>query len=538
MATKERFVIENCFRIVNKEGEDVDFVLNPAQAKLDHKLTGRDIIPKARQEGISSYVLARFTAKCLGIRNTRAVVISHEKEATQRMLDRVRYYLRNFKGPEPIIKNDSRNEITFPKTNSAFYIGTAGSRKFGRGDTITDLHCSEIAYWPDAKSLVSGLFQAVPRGSGEIFIESTGNGVGNFYHRLCMRAAAGKGRYRLHFFNWQDFPEYSLKLTPEQEKEILSNLDSYTGEPELIREYGLTAGHIAFRREKLEEMDYDVQQFEQEYPLTLDQCFQASGHSIFRKINYKTSDRWEQKDEYMHWLKDSVRRGHSYVMGVDVSAGVRKDRSVMEIFDIENMEQVGEWISDRTAPDHLAVKVKEVAEIFNGAYVIVESNNHGIATLSELRKIYPTYKIYTETRAQEAKSEKSELMTLGHRTTTITKPLLVSKLRKLLAKDLLIHSPILYSELTTFVETEEGRLEAEEGCFDDCVIAAAKAVIGLERAALIAHSPVVLMARKPDPFKLDTIINEMHGRGRAFPIREQAVVIDGEVLESHADTDA
>jgi hypothetical protein len=86
------------------------------------------------------------------------------------MLARVHYYLENLRGPKAVIKNSSKNELTFPKTNSMFYIGTAGSRKFGRGDMITDLHCSEVAYWEDPKSLITGLFQAVPRNGGEIVL--------------------------------------------------------------------------------------------------------------------------------------------------------------------------------------------------------------------------------------------------------------------------------------------------------------------------------------------------------------------------------
>ena len=79
------------------------------------------------------------------------------------MLGKVHYMLDNIKGPAPTTKLANRNELSFPKTNSYFYIGTAGARKFGRGDTITHLHCSEIAFWQDPKSLVSGLYQAVPR---------------------------------------------------------------------------------------------------------------------------------------------------------------------------------------------------------------------------------------------------------------------------------------------------------------------------------------------------------------------------------------
>ena len=76
MATKERLIIENLLMIADKNQQDVPFVLNSAQASLDANLTGRDIIPKARQEGISSYYQARALVKCLSERNTSAVIIS------------------------------------------------------------------------------------------------------------------------------------------------------------------------------------------------------------------------------------------------------------------------------------------------------------------------------------------------------------------------------------------------------------------------------------------------------------------------------
>jgi len=64
MATKERFIIESMFMIADKDGNDVPFLLNPAQAALDDTLSGRDIIPKARQEGISSYYI-QLRRRCL-----------------------------------------------------------------------------------------------------------------------------------------------------------------------------------------------------------------------------------------------------------------------------------------------------------------------------------------------------------------------------------------------------------------------------------------------------------------------------------------
>src|SRR5574342_156437 len=110
--TPEAKIIEALFRIPDKDGKDVDFKLNSAQLVLDDQLTGRDLVPKARQEGVSSYYLARFLAACLMYRNTRAVVISHDRESTRRLLTRAQYYIQNIRGPAPQVQNFSKDEIT------------------------------------------------------------------------------------------------------------------------------------------------------------------------------------------------------------------------------------------------------------------------------------------------------------------------------------------------------------------------------------------------------------------------------------------
>src|SRR5260221_1555399 len=285
--TPEAVVIESMFRLVNKRQEDIDFKLNTAQQTIDMNWWRRMILPKARQEGVSTYFLARSAVKCLGVRNTRAVVISHDSESTERMLGKVKYFLENIKGPKPVIRNNSKNEITFPKTNSMFYIGTAGARSFGRGDTISDLHCSEVAYWPNPKQTMTGLLQAVPKANGCISIESTGNGAGNWYHSQCMRAAKGDSSFRLCFLPWQSFKEYTLELTSEETSAILSNLREDLEEQDMLERWGLTAGQLAWRRMTIEdECDGDLYLWKKEYPASLDDCFQVAGGGIFQRVNY------------------------------------------------------------------------------------------------------------------------------------------------------------------------------------------------------------------------------------------------------------
>ena len=520
MATKERVAVENLLRIADKEGNDVDFKFNSAQVRVDSGLTGRDLIPKARQMGVSSKFLARYTVACLGQRNTRAVVISHDKESTQRMLHKVHYFLENIKGPKAGIKNASKNELTFPKTNSMFYIGTAGARKFGRGDTITHLHCSEVAFWPDPKALTKGLFQAVPR-SGEIAMESTGNGVGNFYHRACVRAAEGKGRWRLHFLNWLDFDEYNIKISADEEAYIMHTLDEEVGEVSLVKDYGLTAGQILFRREKLEELDYDLRGFAQEYPVTLDECFQSTGYSLFNKINFQPSLEWTRLDQYLSvMVEDYKHRPSQYALGVDVGGGVKKDRSIIEIIDLIKWEQVGEWVGDNIPPDVLAERVAEIADYWNKAYVTVESNNYGSTTVLRLKELYPAAKIF------RSRQDSDNIIHYGYRTTSKTKPIMLGNLRQELAAEFIIRSPLLRDELSTFAEQVNGKMEAEPGCFDDRVMAIAVGLMGAKRAGfMLEHEEYQQNATSfIDPFSLEGIIENLtkkKGNTDGLPIPRQ-----------------
>jgi hypothetical protein len=535
MATKERLIIESMFKIINKNGEDVPFLLNHAQSQLDSSLTGRDIVPKARQLGISQYFLGRYLARCLSTRNTRAVVISHDREATERALGRVHYMLDNLRGPKAVTSINSKSEIVFPKTNSTFFIGTAGARKFGRGDTITNLHCSEAAFWDDPKSLTSGLFQAVPI-NGEIAVESTGNGTGNWYHRQAMRAFEGKSPFLLHFFSWLDDPDYVIPMTAEEQVKFLSTLSHELEELELY-ERGIPLERLAFRRMKLTgELDMDLHLWKQEYPETLDECFQASGYSFFSVIPYKATDEWthmKDVDKNLWAMKEDYKHHQSkYAIGVDVGGGVRRNRSVIQVIDVFKWEQVAEWVSDTVSPDILAKKVIELGHHYNDAFVTVETNNHGAVTLLKLIEGFPKESPVIEGYPQHLlyQNDKStdNLLGYGYKTTVRTRPIIIGGLRKEFLEGFVIHSPACKDELNTFIEDDNNKLVAAEGCFDDRVLSLAIGVEGARNCPYIyerADLEKKEIEAKKDLFDLDTVLEELKARFRnkngEFPIPYQ-----------------
>jgi hypothetical protein len=163
-------LIEGLLHIDNKEGVVIPYKFNDVQRYFNIHKSNRNIILKARQVGISSSILADMFTDCIIIPHTSCAVVSHEIRATQRLLDRVQFYYDTMDEPKPSVGAESRSEKTFPDMHSSIYIGTAGSRAFGRGDTIRKALLSELAFYEDGNKVLSGVEDAVPL-TGELTIE-------------------------------------------------------------------------------------------------------------------------------------------------------------------------------------------------------------------------------------------------------------------------------------------------------------------------------------------------------------------------------
>jgi hypothetical protein len=241
--------IEDNLSIVGKDGKEKPFTLNDAQADFVKSISGRDIILKARQLGFSSLILAIATTKFLLSQNERIVCISHETDATQRLLDRVKYYISTFERNltkqlgqvmKIPMKYNSRNEMFYEGKNNSFFIGTSGAKDFGRGDTITFLHLSEYAFYDDPQSLMLGALQAVtPKGLA--FIETTANGF-NYFKDLWERSERKETGFEGHFYGpeW----EYGHEFLEAKKKELGEKyLQEY---PSNATEAFITSGNMFF----------------------------------------------------------------------------------------------------------------------------------------------------------------------------------------------------------------------------------------------------------------------------------------------------
>ena len=102
----------------------------------------------------------------------------------------------------------------------------------------------------------------------------------------------------------------------------------------------------------------------QEYPMTLDECFQSTGYSLFQNVKYEPVDNWIRMSPQLWMLEDEhkIASKHLYTIGADVAGGVGRDRSVAQIINVTRNEQVGEWVADNCPPDVFAYKLKSLGD--------------------------------------------------------------------------------------------------------------------------------------------------------------------------------
>lgn len=197
-------------------------------------------------------------------------------------------------------------------------------------------------------------------------------------------------------------------------------------------------------------------------------------------------------------LTDHGEPGHTYVMGVDIATGENNDYSAIEIFDIDTMEQVTEYMA--------RVKVRQLAKIadwlgrwYNTALMCPERTGIGSPFTQNVEEfMYPN--VWQERKIVNGKvSLKQPGYSSGG---TNARPRLDVALRNYITDDdngFTIYSNRLLSQLKIYVryQDRQGRTTKKTGAqkgrgnYDDLVLAAALAFIATPDAA--EYDPVGML---------------------------------------------
>jgi hypothetical protein len=476
-------LITGLLKIRPKKGGSKWLRLNPTQKEYSRRCTKQNIVLKARQLGITTYVAARYFLQTITRPGTLTVQVAHSQESAGVMFNIVQRFWENL--PEAMQKGallKSRSnvrQIVFPRLDSEYRVETADENA-GRGMTIHNLHCSEVSRWPrgGADTLAALRGAVVP--DGEIVLESTANGAAGAFYREWQRA--NETGYTQHFFPW--WYDEGYREVVEDGRMLPLTLE----EGELMRQHGLSEEQIAWRRKRWQTLSKLAAQ---EYAEDASSCFLTSGECVFELAAIEKaaamvgkSTGTEDNGRLTVWLPP--QKGRRYILGVDTAGGgADGDYACAQVIERAMGMQCAE-LHGHFPPYELARRAAELGKRYEQALVAVERNNHGHAVLAHLSSL--GYENLFEANGQ-----------LGWLTSAASRPAMIENMAGVLtAAPELFRSQRLLEECRTFVRHADGNTSAADGAHDDCVMAMAIALMvrredagrgvkkrGLEMASLV-----------------------------------------------------
>lgn len=289
-------------KIRTKAGTIAPFCLNKAQEFIHSRLeaqrtkTGkvRALILKGRQQGCSTYVEGRLFWRTVFAQGLRTFILTHEDAATANLFEMAQRFLEHLPEPlRPSVDSQNAKELQFSALDSGYKVGTAGNKAVGRSSTVQLFHGSEVGFWPNADQHAMGVLQTVPDAPGtEVILESTANGIGNFFHAQWQMAEREQSDYQAIFVPWFWQLEYR-KVVPEG---FALNAE----ELEYAALHRLTPEQMVWRRSKLSELSVTgdgLWRFKQEYPASAVEAFVTSGDdSLIRPEQIMAARRGDAKE--------------------------------------------------------------------------------------------------------------------------------------------------------------------------------------------------------------------------------------------------
>ena len=478
--------MSHLYNITDKQGNFITFRPNKAQVHFLKNKGFYNIICKSRQLGFTTLAVIDMLDNILFRTNFHALLISFDDDSAKDLFQKkVQFAWEHL--PEAIkqkyIVDSSRSNLLRldhgNKNFSDFKIDNTG-----RSGTYNHVHISEMAKiaakFPEkVDDIIRGTFPSVHPPFGQITIESTSEGPQGEFYEMFMEAYQLPANHVYHpkefkafFYNWQwdtmaiNDLSPDLTLNPEVPKEFLdiqkkhNELALSNKNPNLME---LTDQQLNYYYYLWLSLKKSWKKLFLEYPLTPEDAFKATSKNIFDLENI-TNLKQKAKDinprEHRGWLfYQEIDPSHHYVIGADPAEGTGGDSTAAVVIDFTaRIPSVIATFQDRnTNPDIFAHELRVMGEMCNYALIMVERNNHGHATLSTLKGIYPIDYIYKEVKTTREDDE--ETFTLGWHTNLATKPRMFYDLATAVNSNLIdIPSYQILKELGEIDRAEMGKI--------------------------------------------------------------------------------
>lgn len=344
------------------------------------------------------------------------------------------------------------NKTSFKLENGSRVVCDATSSSAIRGGSYNLLLLDEYAFLPShiAEEFYSSTYPTISAGlTTKLIIVSTPNGM-NHFHKLWIDANRAEGHKLKNKFvpievSWRDVP-----ITP--------------GGPR--RDDVWAAEQIANTSEE---------QFQQEYGCS----FLGSSNTLISstKLNVLAPEEFLSEDKEGVRIFREPNKDDVYFLMADVSRGQGSDYSAITVINGSKTpyEVVATYRNNTVSPFHFPTIIKNIAEKYNGAYVLVETNDIG----GQVANILYNDLEYENLLMTIIKGRKGQILSQGFasnrsefglRTTAQTKKLGCSILKRLIEEDkILINDDRVIQELMTFV-SKSNTFKADDGHNDDLVM--------------------------------------------------------------------
>jgi hypothetical protein len=532
LANDYLYYAPRCHKINNKAGQLVPFKLNESQIyvhgllkkELERKGYIRAIMLKCRQWGGSTFVESWYYHKISYRKGKRAVIMTEADMSRDNLFNMVKTFHENApKAVRPMTRASNEKALIFdtPKGSavkglrSRYDVKTCES-KGGLGITTHYIHLSEYAFFKDASlNTVAGLLESVPSEypailGTQIIIESTANGVGGIFYNTWKESeqqeAEGKvPEYLRIFIPWFFHSEYKRNPSEAELEEIkgtLSDDEEWLLKQELPSGRMVSYAQLKWRRWKISTLVPPVgfskeEFFKQWYPATAEEAFIYSGKQVFPASEVRATleecyspmlvgdfnmhtGRIEKHPKGLVKIWEKPKPGCKYVIGGDVAEGLANgDFSSLDVLKLPYGQQVAQ-VHGKVDPDTFGELAYHLGIYYHKALMGIESNNHGLTTITALKK--KNYPNLYQREKLDANADGRKTKTAGWLTTKKSKYKIIDQLRGALRDgETGICCKETLSEMGDYTihEGDNGTMTygAKLGCFDDRVMSLA---IGLE----------------------------------------------------------
>ena len=414
---------------------------------------------KSRQIGISTIIQAYISWLTVFYENVVVGVISKDAtEATKFARFVMGIVDRLPKWMQP--KFEKRTERTFILSNGsrcvASPVAPSTPEKTLRGEAVTFLVIDEAAFikfidvaWTAiVPALSTNQKQArdagVPFGTVLLSTPNKSVGVGKWFFDKYQKASASDrdeeldSIFKCHTIHWRNIPE--LANDPDWYKTQCRLFDNDQKKIQQELELKFLGGEGTFFPE-------DIVIKLQDLTMEPIQKYKLFGGEV--------------------WIFENPVPEKMYLIGVDTAPEHGHDKSAITIWDHENLNQVWEYQSKCSVIDF--TNVVKVAISQYPCIAVIESNSYGNQVVEEVNNSEYCVSLYKEKRGPN-------MILPGLQTTSKTRPLMIDALYSYVCQfPECVKSKRLALELVGLVEKTSGRVEADEGCYDDLALSAALA---------------------------------------------------------------